>query len=85
MPVVTITLKLDLPDGVDLSWASAPPQQRPVVQSPEDITNLVMLEMAAMDQEHLRVLVLNARNEVLSIEDVYKGNVNSSMVRPSNY
>jgi DNA repair protein RadC len=42
-----------------------------------------MAEMASLDQEHLRVLLLNTKNEVLSIQEIYVGNVNSSMVRPS--
>ena len=36
-----------------------------------------------MDQEHLRVILLNTRNEVLSTHEIYVGNVNSSAVRPA--
>ena len=36
-----------------------------------------------MDQEHLRVLLLNTRNEVLGIQEIYVGNVNSSVLRAS--
>ena len=36
-----------------------------------------------MDQEHLRVILLNTRNEVLSTHEIYVGNVNSSVVRPA--
>ena len=37
--------------------------------------------MALLEQEHLRVMLLNTKNEVLAIREVYVGNVNSSMIR----
>ncbi len=37
--------------------------------------------MAALEQEHLRVILLDRRNRVLEIEDVYRGSVSSSQVR----
>ena len=57
------------------------PEDRPVIGAPRDVYNLLGPEMAFLDQEHLRVLLLNTKNEVLSSQDVYKGNVNSSMIR----
>ncbi len=59
------------------------PEERAAIQSPRDVANLLMTEMAALDQEHLRVLLLNSRNEVLSIHEIYIGNVNATVVRPS--
>ena len=37
--------------------------------------------MAALEQEHLRVILLDIRNRVLEVVDVYRGSVNSSQVR----
>jgi DNA repair protein RadC len=37
--------------------------------------------MSALEQEHLRVLLLDTRNHVLDIAEVYRGSVNSSQVR----
>jgi hypothetical protein len=37
--------------------------------------------MSALEQEHLRVILLDRRNRVLAIVEVYKGSVNSSQVR----
>ena len=37
--------------------------------------------MSALEQEHLRVLLLDRRNRVLEVVEVYKGSVNSSQVR----
>ena len=39
--------------------------------------------MAGLDQEHLKVLLLNTKNEVLNIREIYVGNVNTSVVRPA--
>ncbi len=54
---------------------------RPVVHSPEDAADLVQYEMSALDQEQLRVLLLNTRNHVLGIKTIYQGSLNSSQVR----
>ena len=57
------------------------PEERPYVRSPADVNNLLGAEMSLLDQEHLRVLLLNTRNQLLAITEVYKGNVSSSLVR----
>ena len=56
-------------------------EQRVTIHSPQDVANLLMAEMAFLDQEHLRILLLNTKNQVLGISEVYKGNVNSSVIR----
>ena len=40
-----------------------------------------MEEMFALEQEHLRVILLDRRNRVMETVEVYKGSVNSSQVR----
>lgn len=57
------------------------PDERPSVNSPGDAAELVRYEMGALEQEHLRVILLDTRNRVLSIEKVYVGSLNSSTVR----
>lgn len=57
------------------------PDERPVVRSPDDIANLLQAEMALLEQEHLRVVLLNTRNQVLAAPEVYKGTVNATHVR----
>ncbi|MBM3151616.1 MAG: JAB domain-containing protein [Chloroflexi bacterium] len=51
----------------------------PVINSPADAAALVT-EMSALEQEHLRVFLLDTRNRVLDIVEVYKGSINSSQV-----
>jgi len=57
------------------------PEERPTVNSPADAAALVAYEMSALEQEHLRVILLDRRNRVLETVEVYKGSVNSSQVR----
>jgi DNA repair protein RadC len=57
------------------------PEERPCIQSPGDAAELVRYEMSALLQEELRVILLDTRNRVISIEQIYKGSLNASMVR----
>lgn len=61
--------------------ASQSSSDRPVVHSPEDAADLVQYEMSALEQEQLRVILLNTRNHVLRIQTIYQGSLNSSQVR----
>ena len=59
----------------------AAPEERPQVRSPADAANLVMMEMAFLDQEHLRLVLLDTKNRVLDMPTVYIGNLNTSVIR----
>jgi DNA repair protein RadC len=61
--------------------ASAQPEERAAVRSPQDVANLLLTEMGLLEQEELRVVLLNTRNQVLGVHTVYKGSVNTSLVR----
>jgi DNA repair protein RadC len=56
-------------------------EDRPAINSPSDAASLVEYEMSALEQEHLRVILLDRRNRVMDIAEIYKGSVNSSQVR----
>ena len=58
-----------------------PNEECPTINSPADAAALVQYEMALLEKEHLRVLLLDQRNHVLEIVEVYVGSVNSSQVR----
>jgi DNA repair protein RadC len=59
----------------------ASPDERPQITSPADAANLLMPEMSLLEQEHLRVLLLDTKHHVLDSPTVYVGNVNTSVVR----
>ena len=56
-------------------------EDKPLINHPRDIYNLLGAEMAGLDQEHIKVVLLNTRNEVMSVHDVYKGNVHTAIIR----
>lgn len=57
------------------------PEEKMGIHSPSDAASLVMYEMSVLTQEHLRVLNLDTKNQVINIEEIYKGSLNSSPVR----
>jgi len=57
------------------------PEERPAINSPGDAAALLQYEMQALEQEHLRVLLLDRRNRVMEIVDLYRGSVSSSQIR----
>ncbi len=57
------------------------PEERPTIHSPADAAELVRYEMSALEQEELRVLLLDTRNHIMHIETVYRGSLNSSQIR----
>lgn len=57
------------------------PEERPAIHSPADAAEMVRYEMGALEQEHLRVILLDTRNRVISVEKIYVGSLNSSTVR----
>lgn len=65
--------------GKRLSMAAA--ETRRTIHSPSDAADMVQYELAGFDQEHLRVILLDTRNQVLRIEEIYIGSLNSSQVR----
>jgi DNA repair protein RadC len=57
------------------------PEERPAIHSPADAAALVQYEMSALEQEELRVMLLDTRNRVQDVTTIYRGSVNSSQVR----
>ena len=52
-----------------------------MIHNAADIHNLLGAEMAVASQEKLRVVLLNAKAEVISVQEVYQGTVDSAQVR----
>ncbi|HZD11058.1 MAG TPA: DNA repair protein RadC [Candidatus Binatia bacterium] len=78
-PAKAVEIKAALELGRRL-MASAP-EERPRITSPADAANLLMSEMMLLEQEDLRVVLLDTRNQVLRVETVYRGSLNTSVVR----
>jgi len=52
------------------------------ITSPNDIARLVMKEMVFLKQEVLKLIMLDTKNNIIGIKDVFKGSLNSSIVHP---
>jgi DNA repair protein RadC len=57
------------------------PEELPQIRSPADAANLVMSEMGFLEQEHLRIMLLDTKNRVLAKPTVYVGSLNASLIR----
>jgi DNA repair protein RadC len=57
------------------------PDERPRISTPEDIVRLVGPEMGSLDQEQLRVLLVDTKHRLQAVRTVYQGTVNQAQVR----
>ena len=56
---------------------------RPTVNNPQDIAHLLQAEMELLQQEELRLIVLDTKHHVLAVPTLYRGSVNSAPARVS--
>jgi DNA repair protein RadC len=57
------------------------PGERPQVRSPGDIARLMFGSMSHLEQESLKVVLLNTKNRVIDEREVCRGSLNSAAVR----
>lgn len=57
--------------------------RRPKIVSPDDVLALIGLDMTLQEQEQMKVVMLNTRNEVINIRTLYQGTTNQAQVRTS--
>jgi DNA repair protein RadC len=57
------------------------PGERPQVRSPSDIARLMYGSMSHLEQESLKVVLLNTKNRVIDEREVCRGSLNSAAVR----
>ncbi len=57
--------------------------RRKSICSPDAAAGLFRPRMEGLPQEEIHVMSLNTRNHVMEIRQIYRGNVNSSHVRPA--
>jgi DNA repair protein RadC len=74
-----VRLKAALEIGRRLSALGA--EARPKITSPDDVATLLQVEMAMLEQEQLRVVLLDTKHQVIAIRTVVQGSVNQAQVR----
>lgn len=55
--------------------------ERPIVRSPADAANLLIPEMAGLEQEQMRVVLLNTKNRILGMPLIYQGSLHTTVIR----
>jgi DNA repair protein RadC len=56
-------------------------EEAPTVSSPSAAAALLQYEMAGLDQEHLRTILLDTRNRLIRVYEVYRGSLTTSLIR----
>jgi DNA repair protein RadC len=77
--VKAVDLKAALEVGKRL--VTLAPEERPQITGPQDIYGLLRGEMAPLEHESVRVVLLNTKNRVLQVKPISQGSLNSSVVR----
>lgn len=77
-PAQTARLKAALEIGRRVLVAS--PQERPQIKNQADTANL-MMHMSLLEQEHTRLVLLDAKNRVIDTPTMYIGSLNTSLIR----
>lgn len=52
------------------------------ITSPKDVADLLINEMNSLNQEVLKLILLNTKNIMIGVKDVFKGSLNTSIVHP---
>lgn len=66
---------------IDALAAILHPMQTEQIRSPSDAAALLMIQMGHLDQEELRTVLLDTKQRVQDVVTVYRGSLNTSMVR----
>jgi len=61
--------------------AYEPGVERPI-KCPQDVSDLLMGEMRYLKKEHMKIVLLNIKCNVISVEDISVGSLNASIVHP---
>lgn len=57
-------------------------KDKPKITTPSDVADILMLDMAHLKKEHFKIVMLDTKNQVIGIEDISIGSLNSSIVHP---
>lgn len=61
---------------------ASPPARRPAVRAPADVATLVGPEMRYLDREHFRAVLLSTRHDLIAVEEIAVGGLNSAVIHP---
>ncbi|MBU0493498.1 MAG: DNA repair protein RadC [Chloroflexi bacterium] len=62
---------------------SEPPEERPLIASPAAAVNILRPQLRDLEWEEVWVLLLDIKNRLIGRQMVYRGSVNTNVVRPA--
>lgn len=74
-------LKAAIEIGNRLAKRQLAEEDKPAFHSPKDVAGFVQYEMSVLDQEQLRLMLLDTRNRLEKMVTLYIGSLNASTVR----
>ena len=78
-PVKAIEIKAMLELGKRLAYSTA--DQKPLIKTPAEAAQMLMLEMGVLEQEEVRIMLLDSRNRLLGMSMIYRGTLNAANMR----
>lgn len=57
------------------------PEDKPLVRTPNDAAQLLMVEMGLLEQEEVRTVMLDTRNRLIGAPMIYRGSLNAAAMR----
>lgn len=77
-PITAIRIKAATYLGTKLGEMNS---ERPKIDSPASAAALVQHEMGMLEQEHMRVILLDVQMRLIDVVEIYRGSVNMAQVR----
>jgi len=88
LPADLVSLWSEYPDGMEraLQWLREMVEhtyagRQVSINQPGDVASLFLYEMSALEEEHLRVLLLDTRHHIVKVHEVAKGDVAAVQIR----
>lgn len=78
-PVKAIEIKAALELGKRLAYANS--DQKPLIRTPAEAAQMLMLDMGLLEQEEVRTMLLDSRNRILGMPMIYRGTLNAANMR----
>lgn len=78
-PVKAIEIKAALELGKRLAYANS--DQKPLIRTPAEAAQMLMLDMGLLEQEEVRTMLLDSRNRLLGMPMIYRGTLNAANMR----
>lgn len=78
-PVKAIEVKAALELARRLALSS--PEDRRIVRTPLDVVDMLGPDVVNLEREHLHVVLLSTKHHVIGVRELYRGTLNSSVVR----